>query len=267
MLAWLGFPGALAVVLIAVVMSVALVTVKSADFIHQLTTHSAHGRTDADKKEFLLVIAHPDDESMFFLPAILNLRDKVNFHMLCLSTGDFDGLGEIRSKELKAVWTYFGFNPFKLSILNDPRFQDGMKAVWTPDDVASVVLKYCEDNVIDTIITFDDYGISGHPNHISVHHGVKHALTHASSSSLRKVHAYVLDSTSIWRKYIGLLDVLFVAPSSGVVVAIAPWVNHQVMALHASQFVWFRRLFVIFSRYTFVNTLSRLAATETKKAQ
>jgi hypothetical protein len=27
------------------------------------------------------------------------------------------------------------------------------------------------------------------------------------------------------------------------------------MMAHASQFVWYRRLFVIFSRYTYVNTL------------
>ncbi|KAG9411634.1 N-acetylglucosaminyl-phosphatidylinositol de-N-acetylase [Aphanomyces cochlioides] len=260
MLAWMwGTPGAIVAVLLAILVSMALVTVKSVDYIHQLTSHSAHGRSDAEKKEFLLVIAHPDDESMFFLPLLLNLQDKANFHLLCLSTGDFDGLGAVRKQELIAVWKYLKMNQFKLTILDDALFRDGMQAIWKPQDVASVVLQYAEDNVIDTIFTFDDYGVSGHPNHISVHHGVKYALEQAQTKkSLRLLHVYTLDSTPLWRKYLGLLDIVFVSLSNSAVVAIAPWVNYQAMALHHSQFVWFRRLFVVFSRYTFINTLTRL---------
>ncbi|CAK4085330.1 unnamed protein product [Aphanomyces euteiches] len=260
MLAWMwGTPGAIVAALLAILVSMALVTVKSVDYIHQLTSHSAHGRSEAAKKEFLLVIAHPDDESMFFLPLLLNLQDKANFHLLCFSTGDFDGLGAVRKQELIAVWKYLKMNPFKLTILDDALFRDGMQAIWKPQDVASVVLQYAEDNVIDTIFTFDDYGISGHPNHISVHHGVKYALEQAQTKkSLRLLHGYTLDSTPLWRKYLGLLDIVFISLSNSAVVAIAPWVNYQAMALHHSQFVWFRRLFVIFSRYTFINTLTRL---------
>ena len=33
-----------------------------------------------------------------------------------------------------------------------------------------------------------------------------------------------------------------------------PCINWNMMALHTSQFVWYRRLFVIFSQFTFVNT-------------
>lgn len=36
----------------------------------------------------LLITAHPDDESMFFLPTVLGLRaDNIEVHLLCLSTG------------------------------------------------------------------------------------------------------------------------------------------------------------------------------------
>jgi len=38
----------------------------------------------------LLVIAHPDDESMFFIPFI---RQQSNMEILCLSNGGYDGLG------------------------------------------------------------------------------------------------------------------------------------------------------------------------------
>jgi N-acetylglucosaminylphosphatidylinositol deacetylase len=44
-----------------------------------------------DKKTILFVTAHPDDESMFFLPTILDLKYKFKINLLCLSNGDFDG--------------------------------------------------------------------------------------------------------------------------------------------------------------------------------
>lgn len=48
----------------------------------------------------LFVIAHPDDEAMFFVPTILALkRNQTNqskMSLLCLSSGNAVGLGEIR---------------------------------------------------------------------------------------------------------------------------------------------------------------------------
>jgi len=32
------------------------------------------------------------------------------------------------------------------------------------------------------------------------------------------------------------------------------------MAAHKSQYVWFRKLYMIFSRYTFINTLQEVSA-------
>lgn len=50
----------------------------------------------------LIVTAHPDDECMFFGPTITGLRSltKSRLHVLCLSTGNAEGLGSIRKKEL-----------------------------------------------------------------------------------------------------------------------------------------------------------------------
>ena len=64
----------------------------------------------------LLLTAHPDDECMFFAPTILALTNHRNdeihgnirnsyehgqTYSLCLSSGDADGLGELRKKELR----------------------------------------------------------------------------------------------------------------------------------------------------------------------
>ena len=41
----------------------------------------------AHKQRVLLVIAHPDDESMFFVPTMLRLAQSCDVFMLCLSSG------------------------------------------------------------------------------------------------------------------------------------------------------------------------------------
>lgn len=54
-------------------------------------------------RRICLLIAHPDDEAMFFAPAVLALaRPELGNHVkiLCLSSGDAEGLGDTRKKEL-----------------------------------------------------------------------------------------------------------------------------------------------------------------------
>lgn len=54
-------------------------------------------------KRICLLIAHPDDEAMFFAPTVLALtRPETGNHVkiLCLSSGDAEGLGETRKREL-----------------------------------------------------------------------------------------------------------------------------------------------------------------------
>jgi N-acetylglucosaminylphosphatidylinositol deacetylase len=48
-------------------------------------------------KDVLIVIAHPDDEVMFFLPLISQLSGVFKIHLLCISNGNADGLGETRT--------------------------------------------------------------------------------------------------------------------------------------------------------------------------
>lgn len=52
-----------------------------------------------------------------------------------------------------------------------------MRNDWLSDDVANAVANYLNskraDFQIDYIVTFDERGISSHPNHIAVHRGVR----------------------------------------------------------------------------------------------
>ena len=82
----------------------------------------------------------------------------------------------------------------------------------------------------------------------------------AGKKSISQITGFQLVSTNIFRKYIGILDLLFAL--------LEAWLlnkllflnfdlrrNYTSMMAHHSQFVWFRHLFVLFSRYTFINTL------------
>ncbi|KAG7394937.1 N-acetylglucosaminyl-phosphatidylinositol de-N-acetylase [Phytophthora boehmeriae] len=260
-------------------------------------TSSVSETSSSRKPEFkraLLVTAHPDDESMFFLPLVNSLQQQNTgdygeiwqIHLLCLSRGNYDGLGDLREKELLACATYLGLSSDHVQILEDPKLQDGMKTQWDIPHIATIVAAYMDKHNIDTVFTFDDYGVSGHANHIATHFGVKRALQklqercNAADSDEKVVTGWGLESTSLVRKYVGILDTALSYWQSGrdnkqderqFVFVFRPRWNYNAMAMHQSQFVWYRRLFVAFSRYTFINTfrpllpIARISTDEKKK--
>ncbi|KAI8140435.1 putative deacetylase LmbE-like domain-containing protein [Fennellomyces sp. T-0311] len=215
-----------------------------------------------DAKNVLILTAHPDDECMFFGPTITALRSmsKARLHVLCLSTGNADGLGATRKKELTRSCQVFGIPPSNVKAIDHPELQDGMREMWSPRLIASLVKEYVTKQKIDTIITFDDYGVSGHPNHIAAYKGAK---TYAESCN-NGIQLFKLSSIGLARKYIGIGDMAVIGasgqvwPSSAVVFVSSPGlylVTHKAMRRHVSQLVWFRWLYVTFSRYMFVNQL------------
>ena len=204
-------------------------------------------RKEFQDKKVLIVTAHPDDESMFFLPFIKSCSSSSNLDLLCLSIGDADGLGKIRVKELEKVSSFLGFSSYE--IVDDDALEDGMNVEWDKKAILDHVEKYVRANNIDCVVTFDGYGVSGHTNHISISRAVK---------DLREVEVYQLESISILRKYIGILDSYFCAGNNIVALNVNPKLAWQAMSIHHSQFVWYRKLFVVFSRYAYINTLKRI---------
>jgi N-acetylglucosaminylphosphatidylinositol deacetylase len=87
-------------------------------------------------------------------------------------------------------------------------------------------------------------------------HGGAHRFVESRAGSVR---LFTLQSVSVVRKYCTPLDLLCVwlALESGVVTAFnwQPLLVYRAMCAHASQLVWFRYIFILFSRYTLVNTL------------
>uniref|UniRef100_A0A7C9A8Q9 N-acetylglucosaminylphosphatidylinositol deacetylase n=1 Tax=Opuntia streptacantha TaxID=393608 RepID=A0A7C9A8Q9_OPUST len=138
------------------------------------------------KKACLLVISHPDDESMFFTPTINYLTSRGHdVHILCLSTGNADGMGDIRKGELLRACAILKVPLKQVEILDHPELQDGFGEVWNHLLIAEIVGDSIKSHAIDLVLTFDRYGVSGHCNHRDVHFGVRWKLKTTSTSLYR----------------------------------------------------------------------------------
>jgi N-acetylglucosaminylphosphatidylinositol deacetylase len=170
-------------------------------------------------------------------------------------------LGQIREAELHRVGRELAVH--RAIVVNEPRLPDSPVTPWSRQDIGQVLereLLLPSSSSSMTLYTFDARGVSGHPNHMDTHAGVLQFCSRHSH-----IQAYELVTvTNVISKYLPLLHwirlllvVLFSwhppSHSQYYYTWYQPWVNWKCMTLHASQFVWYRRLFVIFSCYTYEN--------------
>lgn len=268
-------------------------------------------------KRICLVIAHPDDEAMFFAPTIRHLtRPELGNQIviLCFSSGDADGLGHIRKKELVASALLLGLRkPEHIVVIEDEKnFPDSMTATWDAKLISQTLMKYFApaqttttttttknvgsatasasttttskkqkaapppETLIDVLITFDEGGISGHPNHISLLHGCTtflRTLMLKHTGWENPVKLYTLTTTNMVRKYSSVLDSLvsvlaivlgkkergaFASPL--LMVSLPGDVRKAQQAMttaHVSQMRWFRWGWIGISRYMVINDLKK----------
>ncbi|RDL39772.1 LmbE-like protein [Venustampulla echinocandica] len=252
------------------------------------TVNLARGRFHKLRnKRICLLIAHPDDEAMFFAPTVLALTEPSlgnHVKILCLSSGDADGLGETRKKELVKSGISLG-----LRKEDDVEFPDSMTVPWDKTKIAALLSSAFAPNLsnpmknkspdaptatIDVLITFDRSGVSSHPNHISLFHGARHFITslvHNRPGWQCPVDLYTLTSISLLRKYTSFFDsalslfimvvrkkqmgahptpLLFLSGPKDVRVAQKSMTN-----AHKSQMRWFRWGWIALSRYMVINDL------------
>mmetsp|Transcript_24140 Transcript_24140/g.27961 ORF Transcript_24140/g.27961 Transcript_24140/m.27961 type:complete len:289 (-) Transcript_24140:2697-3563(-) len=265
---------------------------------------------------YILLIAHPDDESMFFLPTLHYLVKQKNNNssasshakcdILCLSNGNYEGLGTIRTQELKHAASVIS-PEIQVTVLNDPHLQDGPDETWSKFHVGFALLNFLEGDAfcLDSsgnkqdvvILTFDEFGVSGHTNHIFTYFGLMHfkeiftkIQENSTSSSSNSHHDLQHDSYKSFEKlakainlqvrvlktvhnpivkYFPFFELLYllifnffrmINRGQNLVhwqyVMFRPVLVFQAMKSHTSQFVWYRRLFVIFSRYSYINDMN-----------
>jgi N-acetylglucosaminylphosphatidylinositol deacetylase len=167
-------------------------------------------------------------------------------------------------------------------------FPDSMTVTWHPrlisnlltatfaPKMASVPSKEAPRANIDAIITFDAHGISSHPNHIALYNGAHlflKALMHRHSGWECPIKLYTLTTTSILRKYIGVID----APATLIAALVkrkelgsfpTPLLSasspvgyrtaqRAMTTAHESQMRWFRWGWITLSRYMVINDLKK----------
>eukprot|EP01059_Diplonema_ambulator_P026109 TRINITY_DN43291_c0_g1_i1.p1 TRINITY_DN43291_c0_g1~~TRINITY_DN43291_c0_g1_i1.p1 ORF type:complete len:245 (+),score=52.23 TRINITY_DN43291_c0_g1_i1:103-735(+) len=205
-------------------------------------------------EELVVLIAHPDDEGMFMAPVLGRVGERYGMvRVVCLSTGNADGLGEVRVKELVKSAALFGVGEGEVAVLDDARFQDGLDAVWKVDDLVEALLP-----VITTpsthILTFDIEGVSRHPNHIATSQAAHHLFrTHPPITAL-----YQVVTVPLLFKYTSFLAGFLKFGDMTVTTATPHLCFASMISCHWSQMVWYRWLYITFSRYSFAVDLNVL---------
>lgn len=231
-------------------------------------------------RHVLVVTAHPDDECMFFAPAIQALRAyNVSISALCLSqgtcvahTGNAEGLGDVRRSELLESYGVLDVPRENVTCLNDPCVsipdKDIYRMEWTPSGIRSISLKKSWTTSpgmnqmryagpTHQILTFDPYGISGHANHKAAYYGALHARTR----TVQPPALLSLRSRNVFTKFGGLPAALVdrTVPQRGLQILAPPTAYFRAltaMKKHQTQLVWFRYLYVTFSTYMHINAIS-----------
>ena len=239
-------------------------------------------------------------------------------YILCFSVGDADGLGYVRRRELRDSLDVIGVAEDKRWVLDRKyvflrsllhlrqlahasfsEFQDDITARWNTSLIATTVHEFVSNHDISIvrcllkkmramssglsrpqILTFDSYGVSGHPNHYSLYHGVSQLLAMQPTDIESPLAAYSLTSKPVITKYIGILAPILVKlkmtffrvlqcstedGSSGLpvrpifVAGIGGYYRAFLATLqHRSQLAWFRWLYMVFSQYLWVNEWERI---------
>jgi N-acetylglucosaminylphosphatidylinositol deacetylase len=258
-----------------------------------IVSFPASGRGSLDLGRVLLVTAHPDDEAMFFAPTILAFSNAdraadSQLHVLCLSTGEMGGPVLQRTSEFHRSMDILGVDSSRRWVLDDAKLRDNITIAWEADAIVQAAQPILQDYRINTILTFDQKGVSSHPNHASILAGLARLLP--SASSARELRLFTLVSVPLYQKYIGpvaallakvdlivsqsfltitdtlaslILSAMEVPPiqtppnSAPVVVFVSGWQawwnSIRAMRQHESQLLWFRWLYLGASRYMWTN--------------
>jgi N-acetylglucosaminylphosphatidylinositol deacetylase len=204
--------------------------------------------TDEQNGNYLLVIAHPDDECLFFSPILLSLHS--NTYILCLSNGN-----NHRSDELHRSCQQLHVKEYR--IIDDQIYlRDDQNVSWSSEAILGHVKQAIRRWNISTIISFDQYGVSGHRNHSSIYYALL---------NLPQTRFLSLQSLPIYRKYLTLFEFIRIyskPKSNNLKTFILPikycLTPHKAMFEHRSQLVWFRYLYLLFSRYIWINDFEQI---------
>ena len=237
------------------------------------------------RHNLLLVVAHPDDECLFFSPTLRVLFTQCHFtlNLIVFSRGNHVGLGETRARELHGSCQMLNIAQDRCISLDLPQIQDNPKVWWSERELLPIIDKYVKKWSIDFLVSFDNGGISGHLNHRAVGSAVRLYTRNQTNTMIKS--SYELKSVSLLRKYSSILDFYWIFISTlprllhAFFVVLDPFnlfpsidqsyvllistpndymASRTAFASHQSQYGWDRHLYLLASRYMFVNELKSI---------
>ncbi|KAF7457832.1 N-acetylglucosaminyl-phosphatidylinositol de-N-acetylase [Cryptosporidium felis] len=161
-----------------------------------------------------LVIAHPDDETLFFTPTLRRVCG-VNSQLcvFCLTNGRLHAKPQYLGKggwstgvAEGGLWQKFSKRSGTESVNNvkilfNDQIQDQPSYRWPSTEVIREIETFVEENKVQAIITFDEFGISGHTNHISINESIRKWTEESGRENLPKI--FVLETSNLLLKYSG----------------------------------------------------------------
>lgn len=153
----------------------------------------------ADKQRLLIAFAHPDDESFGMGGAIAHYVQRgVEVSLICATNGDvgtvdperlqgFNTIGELRLHELQCAAETLGIHEvitygYRDSGMMGTTDNDHPGCLWQADEtsVAGRIARDIRRIRPQVVVTFDQWGGYGHPDHIFMHRATTRAF-HAAS--------------------------------------------------------------------------------------
>ncbi|NXP78958.1 PIGL acetylase, partial [Ramphastos sulfuratus] len=177
-------------------------------------------------------------------------------------SGNYYNQGEVRKKELEQSCSLLGIPASQVTVIDHRELPDDPAVEWDTQLLATFVLKHIEANNINLVVTFDAGGVSGHANHISLYTALRYSNSLSSLSLSLGCHVLVLQSVNLFRKYISILDlpISYLLPGDALFILTEEETEQakRAMRCHGSQLLWFRHIYLLFSRYMVINSLQLL---------
>ncbi|KAM6969801.1 N-acetylglucosaminyl-phosphatidylinositol de-N-acetylase [Aplochiton taeniatus] len=198
---------------------------------------------------------------MFFAPTILKLVEiNARVHVLCLSQGNYYNQGAQRRVELMDSCAVLGIPSSRVTIVDHKELPDDPNSEWSISLTSSLILRHITAKSINLVLTFDESGVSGHANHIAIHRAVSYIA--CTGKAPDDCCLLSLVTVGILRKYLSFIELplSWLLPSHLCCILGSNGYKQakRAMLSHRSQLLWFRYLYILFSRYMFVNTFHKI---------
>ena len=198
------------------------------------------------KVKICLLIAHPDDEAMFFSPLLHQAKNVNSFKIICLTHKSSH-----RNEELKNSLKIYNIPESNLTTYNfaDSQTSSIVSDIRSKPELRNLTAQIKKLEAEDYIFfSFDEEGVSGHVNHKDCYTLLEKCL------DLNVTQFFKLKSCSLVEKYL-IPGMKLYRSSFTIFQTFEDWkVGYAAMSEgHVSQMIWFRYLYLCFSRYMWKN--------------